>query len=90
MTDDFVAPVKGIIKALDTGIKLARRITKSSNTTSTVQALQITEIARDLQRSLEGNSKAIGDAYKQGVESCGEPFTKALREDRKWHGEGFG
>jgi hypothetical protein len=83
MSDDFVAPVKGITKALDTGVKLARRISKSSNAPSAAQALQITETARDLQRSLEGSSKAIGDAYRQSVGSCGEPFNKALLEDRK-------
>lgn len=79
MSDDFVAR---ITKALDTGIKLARRISKSSNSPSSAQALQITETAQDLQRSLEGSFKAIGDAYKQSVESCGEPFNKALLEDQ--------
>ena len=83
MSDDFVAPVKGITKALDTGVKLAKRISKSASSPSAAQTLLITETAQSLQRSLEGSSQAIGDAYRQIVGSCGEPFMKALVEDRK-------
>jgi len=85
MSDDFVAPVKGLTKALDTGIKLARRVSKSASSASAAQALQITESAQRLRKSLEGCSQTISGAYRETVGSCGEPFTKALVEDGKHH-----
>lgn len=78
---DVVAPVKAIIKAIDTGIKLAHRVSESASSASTAKALQISESAPSLQKSLERTSQAIRDAYHQNVESCGEPFTKTLIED---------
>ena len=81
--DDFAAPVKGIIKALDTGVKLAKRVSKSASSAPAAQALQISESAHDLQKALEESSKAISDAYKHNVGQCGEPFTKAIVADRK-------
>jgi len=78
---DFVAPVKGIIKALDTGTKLAKRVAKATTAGSGSQALQITECAKILQESLEECSRDISDAYQQVLGSCGEAFAKALLED---------
>jgi chaperonin GroEL (HSP60 family) len=83
MSDDFVASVKGITKALETGLKLAKRISKSANFSSRAQALKITETTQALQKSLEGDSQAIRNVYWEAVRSCGEPFTKALAENRK-------
>jgi hypothetical protein len=83
MTDHFAASVKGITKALDTGIKLAKRVSRSASDASAGKALQILESAKRLQRELEGSSQVICDAYTQVLEACGEqPFTKALIEDR--------
>jgi hypothetical protein len=79
--DDFVAPVKVLLKALDTGIKLSARVSESASSASTTKALQISESAPGLQRSLERNAQAIRDAYRQTVEACGEPFSQALIED---------
>lgn len=83
MSNEFVASVKGITKALDTGIKLAKRISKSVDSPSGEQTLHILETTRSLQKSLEGDSQAIGEAYRECIESCGEPFLKALSEDSK-------
>jgi hypothetical protein len=81
---DIVAPVKAIIKAIDTGIKLAHRVAESASSASTAKALQISESAPSLQKSLERTSQALKEAYQQNVEACGEPFTKALVEDSEW------
>ena len=81
MSDDFATPVKGIIKAYDSGIKLARRIAKSANSTTALKALDIATSARDLQESLEGSSKAVADVYTRCFEQWGEPFARALMED---------
>jgi hypothetical protein len=81
--DDFAAPVKGIIKALDTGIKLAKRVLKSAGSAPTSQSLQIFESAHSLQRTLEESSKAICDAYKQNVELCGQSFAAHLADESK-------
>lgn len=80
--DDFAATVTGIVKALDSGIKLTKRVSKYATSASTPQALQLSDLAHSLQESLEKSSQAISDAYVQNVEACGEPF-KALVEDRK-------
>jgi hypothetical protein len=80
--DEFAAPVKGIVKALDNGIKLAKRASKSASSAPGAQALQISESAHSLQKTLDESSKALSDAYKQNVMRCGEHFTKALGEDR--------
>ena len=81
--DDFAAPVKGIVKALDTGIKLAKRVSKSASSAPGAQALQISESAHYLQKASEETSQAICAAYRQNVRQYGEPFTKALIEDRE-------
>jgi hypothetical protein len=78
---DFVAPVKAIIKAIDTGIRFASRVSESASSATTATALQISESAPTLQKSLERSSQAIRDAYQQNFVACGEPFTKALVED---------
>lgn len=83
MGDDFVAPVKLLIKSLDTGIKLSISISESASSASTTKALQISECAPNIQKSLERTSQAIRDAYVQTIEACGEPFSKALIEDSK-------
>lgn len=80
MSDDFAAPVKGIIKALDAGIKLTRRVSKSA-TNGPENYKYISELAGNLQRNLERSSQAIADAYRDAVGSCGEDFAKALMED---------
>lgn len=81
--DDFAAPVKGIVKALDTGVKLAKRVSRSAGSAPAAKALQISESAHNLQKVLEESSKAISDAYMQYVGSCGEPFTTALVDESK-------
>ncbi len=86
MSDDHVAPVKGIIRAIDQGIKLAKRVSRSADSASAAQALQISESAKYVQKALESNSKAINDAYRQSVEACGEPFAKALVDSPGHHG----
>jgi len=78
---DLIAPVKGIIKALDAGTKLAKRVAKATTSATGLQILQITESAKTLQDSLEECSRDISDAYRQVLGSCGEAFTKALLED---------
>lgn len=82
--DDFAAPVKGIVKALDTGVKLAKRVSRSASSAPAAQALQISESAHTLQKALEESSQAISAAYKQNVGQCGGSFTKALIEDREY------
>ena len=82
--DDFAAPVKGIVKALDTGIKLARRASRSANSAPEEQALRISESARTLQAVLEDGSNTIHDAYGHTLRQCGESFTRALVEDSKY------
>jgi len=80
---DFVAPVRIIIKAIDTGIKLANRVSEAASSASTTKALQISESAPVLQKSLDKSSQAIRQAYTQSVQACGEPFAVALVEDSK-------
>jgi len=82
--DDFAAPVKGILKALDTGIKLAKRVSKSASSATVAHASQISDAAQALQRTLEESSKTVNDAYRHTVDQCGEPFTKALVEDSQY------
>ncbi|CZR64176.1 uncharacterized protein PAC_14073 [Phialocephala subalpina] len=78
---DYVAPVRNIIKAFETGIKLANKVSRSASDASAAQALQISESAQSLQRSLERSSQIISDSYQQYVGSCGKPFGKALEDD---------
>jgi uncharacterized membrane-anchored protein YhcB (DUF1043 family) len=81
MTTHVVAPVKNILKSLEVGIKLAKRIVRVADSASRDQALQIFESADSLQKSLERSSRSISDAYEQSAEICGEPFARALLED---------
>lgn len=81
MGDDFVAPVRALLKALDTGIKVAGRLTASARHVPAAQALQVSEAAQILLKSLERSSQAIAEAYRQNVAICGEAFTKVLVED---------
>jgi hypothetical protein len=84
-----VAPVKAILKALETGIKLAGRVSESAelafseaaNSATTAKAQQIAQSAPNLQKALEQTCQAIRDAYQQAIEAYGKPFTKALVED---------
>jgi hypothetical protein len=84
-----VAPVKAVLKALETGIKLAGRVSESAeltfseaaNSATTAKAQQIAQLAPSLQKALEQTCQAIRDAYQQDVEAYGKPFTKALVED---------
>ncbi len=84
-----VAPVKAILKALETGIKLAGRISESAelafseaaNSATTAKAHQIAQLAPSLQKALEETCQAIRDAYQEDVEAYGKPFTKALVDD---------
>ncbi|KAF7856303.1 hypothetical protein EAF04_009831 [Stromatinia cepivora] len=80
MSDDFAAPVKGMIKALDAGIKLTKRISRSASH-GPENLKYIAELAHNLQRTLEKSSQAIEDAYRDAAGSCGEAFAKALLED---------
>lgn len=84
MGDDFVAPVRVLLKALEAGIKVAGRLTASASTVPAAQALQISEAAQTLQKSLERSSQAVADAYRQNTARCGEPFTKTLVEDSEF------
>jgi hypothetical protein len=83
MSDDFVASVKGITKDLETGIKLAKRISKSLSSSPGPQTLNITETTEALQKSLEGDSQGLRNVYWEAVRLCGESFTKAVVENRK-------
>lgn len=78
-----MTPVKGIIKALDTGIRLTKKIAKTASAAPAAQALQIQESAQNLQKSLEKSSQAIIEGYSQNDSGCGQQFTKALVEDRR-------
>lgn len=80
MSDNFAAPVKGIIKALDVGIKLTKRVSRSASH-GPENLIYISELAQELQRNLEKSSQAISDAYRDAIGSCGEDFAKALMED---------
>ncbi|ESZ94206.1 hypothetical protein SBOR_5405 [Sclerotinia borealis F-4128] len=80
MLDDFAPPVKGIIKALDAGIKLTKRVSRSASH-GPENYLYISELAEELQRNMEKSRQAIADAYRDAVGSCGEDFAKALMED---------
>jgi hypothetical protein len=89
-----VAPVKAILKALETGIKLAGRVSESAelafseaaNSATTAKAQQIAQSAPNLQKALEQTCQAIRDAYQQAIEAYGKPFTKALVEDSEHSG----
>ncbi len=76
-----MAPVRALLKALDIGIKVAGRLIASASDVPAAQALQVSEAAQILQKSLERSSQAIAEAYYQNVATCGEPFLKALVED---------
>jgi hypothetical protein len=78
MADEIVAPVKNILKAFELGIRLAKRF-KSASGISAAQALQISESAQSLQRSIE----RITEAYQLCRAECGEPFGEALQNDGK-------
>ncbi|KAF7960422.1 hypothetical protein EAE96_000104 [Botrytis aclada] len=80
MSDDFAAPIKGIIKALDAGIKLTKRVARSAGEGPS-NLIYISELAQNLQKNLEKTSQAIADAYRDAVGSYGEDFAKALMED---------
>ncbi len=84
MADDLVPPVKVLIKAIDTGTKLAIKIFESANDSSSGNALQISQAAHALLTSLERSSQTIREAYKQNVAICGAPFTRALIDDRTY------
>lgn len=76
-----MAPVRALLKALDAGIKVASRLTTSATDVPAAHALQISEAAQILQKSLERSSQAIAEAYRQNVATCGESFPKALVDD---------
>jgi len=83
MSDDIAPGVKSIIKAIDSGIKLGKRVARSSVYAPAAQVLQISSSAQELQKSLQGSSKAISDAYNESVKKCGQPFVNALLDERK-------
>lgn len=76
MADEIVAPIKNILKAFELGLKLAKR-SKSASGISAAQALQISESAQCLQRSIE----RITEAYQRCLAECGEPFGRTLQND---------
>ncbi|KAH6671839.1 hypothetical protein B0J14DRAFT_81810 [Halenospora varia] len=82
MSADVVAPVKNILKSIDSGIKLGRRVARSAKHAPPIQAQEISYSAQNLQKSLDRSSRSISEAYAQTVEICGEPFTHALEDDR--------
>ena len=81
MGDDFVPPVKLLLKAIDGGIRLAVKVAGSASAASDEQDLHISQASYGLQQSLERSSQAISEGYQQNVASLGEPFPKALLED---------
>lgn len=81
MSDDIAPGVKSILKAIDSGIKLGKRVARSSVYAPAAQVLQISESAQKLQKSLEGSSKAIKNAYNESVEICGGLFIDALLDE---------
>lgn len=87
MSDDLVPSVKGIVRAYDTGIKLAKRVTKSATsdtaTATAARALEIAESAHRLQSSLERSSETIRDVYDTYVSIHGDSFAQAVTENSK-------
>jgi len=83
MSDDIAPGVKSILKAIDSGIKLGKRVARSSVYAPAAQVLQISESAQKLQKSLEASSKAIKNAYNESVGICGAPFVNALLDECK-------
>jgi hypothetical protein len=81
MSDDIAPGVKSILKAIDSGIKLGKRVARSSVYAPAAQVLQISESAQKLQKSLEGSSKTIKNAYNESVQICGGPFVNALLDE---------
>ncbi|KAH8587595.1 hypothetical protein B0O99DRAFT_526536 [Bisporella sp. PMI_857] len=79
---DYITPVKGIVKALETGTKLAKRVSRSTASNSELHASTIFESARALQESLAESAKDISDAYAQLLGSCGDRFALGLTEDQ--------
>ncbi|KAF4627996.1 hypothetical protein G7Y89_g10153 [Cudoniella acicularis] len=82
MSADVVAPVKSILKTIDSGIKLGKRVARSAKNAPPIQAQEISYSAQNLQKSLGENSRSISEAYAQTVEICGQPFIRGLEEDR--------
>ncbi|CZT01997.1 uncharacterized protein RCO7_05480 [Rhynchosporium graminicola] len=82
MGDDFVAPVKALLKALNAGKGVGNRLAASANTAPATQALQITDAVLVLQESLERSSHAITEAYRQNAAGCGDQFARTLSEDK--------
>lgn len=83
MSDTTAPGVKSILKAIDSGIKLGKRVARSSVYAPAAQVLQIADSAHNLQQSLAGSYKAITDAYKDCVAKCGEPFVDALLDEQE-------
>lgn len=78
MADEFVVPIKSILRTFELGIQLANKVSKSASGTSAAQVSQVSESLQNLQRS-------ITEAYRQYVVSCGEPFKKTLQNDGESH-----
>lgn len=82
MSEELIPSVKGITKALETGIKLAKRISRSAESSSAEKSPEIIEVAQKLQKALEADSQAIRNVYLHAERACGESFNKTLLENR--------
>lgn len=83
MADDVVAPVRSILKAFDNGVKLAKRVSRSTSEVSSAKALEISESTKSLQKALETDAKAVSDSYFKSMAAVGNSFTKALTNDSR-------
>ncbi|TAQ84437.1 hypothetical protein B7494_g7232, partial [Chlorociboria aeruginascens] len=81
MSLEWIPPVRGITKALDTGIKLSRRVAKSTILVTAAKALQISKSVQNLQKGLEKSKGSIIEAYEQVDKLCGKSFIEALKAD---------
>lgn len=83
MADEFAAPVKGIVKALEAGIRLAGRVLNAAASIreDQEQALLIPPSARNVKKVLEENRLVIADTYKQENEKSAGAFAVALDQN---------
>ena len=81
MSTEFAVPVKNLIKTWSRGSKLAKKFGKTASTVSAEEALEIAESVEQLQRSLERDSEAVVEVYKQCLELYREAFAAVLVGD---------
>lgn len=83
MSAEFALPVKNLIRTWSRGTKLAKKFGKTASTASAEEALEIAESVDELQKSLERDSEAVADFYKQCLKFYAESFAAILVEDSK-------